>query len=552
MLHTSMVYVDQVIAQLRQNDARYRQLLKQLPVAIFTLDAQGIIIDYNEEATVIWGKSPGVGTTYWRDIYHSFYLLDGSTLHEADHPTALALQGVVAENGKNLIIQNTVGERRQVKLYPRVFYNAQGERGGVMVMIIDFTGILKSEMELEESEQQLQQLAANLQFTVETRTNELERKNLALKLSEERYHKMIEEVEDYAILLLDKDGYIMNWNRGAEKIKGYSEEEIVGKHFRVFYLPHDLEKNVPGRLINEARITGKAIHEGWRKRKDGSTFWGSVVLTALHNDLGEIIGFTKVTRDLTERKTAEDKLNLYARELEGQNRELQQFAYAAAHDMKEPLRKIQFYISAISNSPNVSLPQKEQYFLERTIDAAVRMQGLIEDLLAYTRISSEESQFEPVDLQLIMREVVSLHQENIQKVGATVRYSGLPTVRGIRFQLRQLLDNLVGNSLKYHNETAAPHVEISSEQVLLKDENQIEQPFYKITVADNGIGFDPIHREKIFVMFERLHGREQYPGTGIGLAICKKIVQNHFGFIQATGKLGEGAEFTVFLPAVGK
>ena len=127
-------------------------------------------------------------------------------------------------------------------------------------------------------------------------------KNDELRNSEERYHRMVDEVEDYAIILLDNHGIIQNWNRGAEKIKGYSEKEIVGKSFSTFYLPEDVENGLPTRLLNLATIEGKALHEGWRKRKDGNRFWGSTVLTALHDAEGNVIGFTKVTRDLTERK----------------------------------------------------------------------------------------------------------------------------------------------------------------------------------------------------------------------------------------------------------
>ncbi len=212
-----------------------------------------------------------------------------------------------------------------------------------------------------------------------------EHHNAALLRSEERYHKMVEEVEDYAILLLDPNGRIMNWNKGAEKIKGYKEAEIIGRNFRIFYRPEDQQRQVPEQLIQQARSTGKAIHEGWRVRKDGTTFWGSVVLTALHDDLDNVIGFSKVTRDLTERKVAEDKIQQYAKELEAQNRDLQQFAYAAAHDMKEPLRKVQFYTSSLLDGIGTQLPPKERSYLERTVDAAHRMQGLIEDLLTYTR-----------------------------------------------------------------------------------------------------------------------------------------------------------------------
>ncbi|WPQ62576.1 PAS domain S-box protein [Chitinophaga sancti] len=368
-----------------------------------------------------------------------------------------------------------------------------------------------------------------------------EQKNAALLLSEERYHKMVEEVEDYAILLLDIDGRIMNWNKGAEKIKGYKEAEIIGRNFRIFYRQEDQQRQLPEKLIQQARSTGKAIHEGWRVRKDGTTFWGSIVITALHDDHHNIIGFSKVTRDLTERKIAENKIKQYAKELEAQNRDLQQFAYAAAHDMKEPLRKVQFYTSTLLEGIGATLPPKERSYLERAVDAAQRMQRLIEDLFTYTRISGEVPAFEQVPLNNLIEDVLSHHQETIASINAYIEIGPLPVVPGITFQLRQLLDNLIGNSLKYHHTEKTPHIVIQS---------TVYNDKCEITIQDNGIGFEPQNCEKIFEIFERLHGRENYPGTGIGLALCQRIVRNHQGTITATGQVNEGATFTITLPII--
>lgn len=377
--------------------------------------------------------------------------------------------------------------------------------------------------------------------------------NSALRRSEERYHKMVEEVEDYAILMLDRDGIIQNWNKGAEKIKGYREEEIVGNHFRIFYTPEDQAARLPEKLIEEARKNGKAVHEGWRVRKDGTTFWGSIVITALHGDNNEVIGFSKVTRDLTERKAAEDKLQQYAWQLESQNKELQAFAYAAAHDMKEPLRKIQFYYSSILEGAADLTPEKQKNYLMRSAEAARRMQGLIDDLLAFTKISEPNDKFEPVDLNTILFEVHSFYQETFEGMDAKLTISHLPAIKGISFQVRQLFLNILGNSLKYHDPARPLKIDITHERVRYKTpplaDNHISRLYHKISIADNGIGFEPEYAGKIFEMFERLHGREKYSGTGIGLAICRKIMENHKGFIQAKGSPDEGAVFDLYFPA---
>ena len=366
---------------------------------------------------------------------------------------------------------------------------------------------------------------------------------------EQQYHLMIEEVEDYAILMLDPQGVIRNWNRGAEKIKGYSEKEIVGNHFRIFYTKEDQEAGLPEQLIQRAAREGKAVHEGWRVRKNGSKFWGSILITALHDDEGNIVGFSKVTRDLTERKEAEDKLVQYARQLEAQNKELQQFAYAAAHDMKEPLRKIQLYYSAMLGEKGEQVPiDTQQDYMRRSAAAARRMQVLIDDLLTYTRVVGTDERREPVDLNAIVATAIAEHQDTIDQVGATVDPGKLPMVSGIGFQLTQLFSNLLGNSLKYRSAERLLCISIKSAVVRLPDRANVygAERFHKIEFRDNGIGFSADQAERIFNLFERLHGRDKYSGTGIGLAICRRIMDNNRGFIRAKGNPGEGAVFEVF------
>ncbi|MDP4150160.1 MAG: PAS domain S-box protein [Bacteroidota bacterium] len=372
--------------------------------------------------------------------------------------------------------------------------------------------------------------------------------------SKDHYHKMIEEVEDYAILMLDPKGCIQNWNRGAEKIKGYTEAEVIGKHFSMFYTSEDQQRKLPDFLIEKARREGKAVHEGWRIRKDGTTFWGSVVITSLHGDNGEIIGFVKVTRDLTERKVAEERLFRYARQLESQNKELQQFAYAAAHDMKEPLRKIRFYNSSLLDNPTLELPDKERTYVFRSADAAKRMQGLIDDLLAFTKISEPVEQYEPVDLNALFKEACDQFQDAKDSGRVLIETERLPDVQGIPFQIRQLFANLLSNSFKYSHSDRELRINLAYRGVSSPNLNEREPlasgKFHLITFTDNGIGFHAEHEEKIFELFSRLHGRDQYSGTGIGLSICRKVMENHKGFIRAKGDPDEGAVFELYFPVL--
>jgi len=218
-----------------------------------------------------------------------------------------------------------------------------------------------------------------------------------LRQSEERYLRMTNEVEDYAIILLSREGYIENWNKGAEKIKGYSADEILGKHFSLFYTHEDQQKGILDQLIHNAGINGKSNYEGWRVRKDGSTFWGYTVITALHNDKNEVTGFSKVTRDLTERKIADDRLKMYAEQLEEKNRELERsntelssFSYVASHDLQEPLRKIQAFGNLIQARDAKTMSDVSRDYFDRMVKAAVRMQNLIDSLLEFSRTATEE------------------------------------------------------------------------------------------------------------------------------------------------------------------
>jgi len=501
--------------------------LKHLPGAFYTTDALGFIQYYNEAAVTLWGRRPEIGKDRWTGALR-LCTPEGKPILPEQSPMAVTLAKGRAVIGGEVIFERPDGTKRLVLTHPKPILDEAGLVTGAVNILVDLTDVKGMHA----------WSMAEWQQTYEE-----------LKQSEERYHKMIAEVEDYAILLLDDRGIIQNWNVGAEKIKGYKEAEIVGKHFRVFYIPEDRKAMLPEKLIAEATLRGKAIHEGWRQRKDGTLFWGSIVITALHGEGGEVIGFSKVTRDLTARRVAEEKLKRYSQDLEFQNRELQQFAYAAAHDLKEPLRKLRFYHTSLSESLQGKLSQKEDQYFQRSTDAAIRMQRLIDDLLSYSRASAEGGPFARVDLLEIVADAQLPYQDLIEESGATISVVDLPVVWGIAFQLRQLFENLLGNALKYSSPARPPVICIEGTRTICSPEGRgPEDTWFRLTVADNGIGFDGEKAAKIFDIFQRLDNHGKLPGTGIGLAIVKRVVQNHRGFISATGKTGVGASFTIYLP----
>jgi PAS domain S-box-containing protein len=383
----------------------------------------------------------------------------------------------------------------------------------------------------------------------EERNNSAVKDSKPIKINESQYHKMIEEVQDYAILLLDEEGHILNWNKGAERIKGYSEKEILGKSFSIFYLKEDRKTKLPQRLINEARVEGRATHEGWRLRKDGTRFWGSVVITALHDDDDKVIGFTKVTRDLTEKKLAEDQLRQYARDLEFKNEELEQYAFVASHDLQEPLRKIRTYADLLGR--NLSDKATVRKSLDKINSSATRMVTLINDVLKYAQLSKTDAIFHVVDLNKVLENVKEDLDLIIEEKKVKIIASNLPLVQGISVQMYQLFSNLIGNSIKFSDKN--PVIEITSENVAREEVKRHPQlntllNYQKITFKDNGIGFKPEYSEQIFKLFKQLIGPRH--GTGIGLAICKKIVENHHGIISVTSVPNKGTVFTVYLPTV--
>jgi light-regulated signal transduction histidine kinase (bacteriophytochrome) len=234
------------------------------------------------------------------------------------------------------------------------------------------------------------------------------------------------------------------------------------------------------------------------------------------------------------------------------NQELQSFAYISSHDLQEPLRKIQTFATRIAEKEEDNLSDYGKQLFNRMQDAAKRMQTLIQDLLAYSRTNTSDRKIEKTDLTQLIEEVKEDLREELQEKHATIEATHLCVADVIPFQFRQLLHNLIGNALKFSNPEIPPHIKIKSEIVSgIKLQNETLSPQVKychISVSDNGIGFEEQYKDKIFEVFQRLHGKNEYDGTGIGLSIVKKIVENHNGYIKAKGEPNKGATFEIYIP----
>jgi PAS domain S-box-containing protein len=363
---------------------------------------------------------------------------------------------------------------------------------------------------------------------------------------EERYRLLIEGMSDYAIFTLDPTGVVTSWNPGAEQLKGYSPEEIIGQHFSRFYTEKDRAAGLPQRVLQTALQHGHYQGEGWRVRKDGSRFWASVVVTPLRSEAGELIGFSKITRDMTERKRLIDQLQQHAKELEMRIAErdqsyadLEAFSYSVAHDLRAPLRAIEGFTDAVLEDFGNQLPAEAREYLQLVINSSDRMEHLISDLLQYNKITRTEITFSPVDVRAAVDEALhSFDAETRSRISVLIE----PGLVALAHQptLVQAVFNLVSNALKFYPSGAVPYAEITA---LRAGDNAV------IAVRDEGIGIEPRFQEQIFKIFERLHTPDRYPGTGIGLAIVERGVARMRGKVRVESALGKGSTFTIEVPA---
>jgi PAS domain S-box-containing protein len=360
-----------------------------------------------------------------------------------------------------------------------------------------------------------------------------------LRQSEEQLRLMVSHSKDYAILMLDPAGRIITWNEGAERIKGYGAEEIIGEHFSRFYSAEDRGSGRPDFELAEATKNERFENEGWRVRKDGSRFFASVVITALRDEKGLLRGFGKITRDITERKKLEEHLVETVMELRRSNDELQQFANVASHDLQEPLRMVASYTQLMAKRYRGRLDSDADEFIAYTVDGCDRMKRLIEDLLTYSRVGANEKALSGISVETSLNEALADLRTTIEESGTAVTHDALPTIMTDGDQLALVFQNLVGNAIKYRG-AEAPRVHVS---VTKNGGNE-----WIFSVRDNGLGIDAQYFERIFVLFQRLHGQNEFKGTGIGLAICKKIVERLGGKIWVESQPEKGSTFYFSLP----
>lgn len=352
--------------------------------------------------------------------------------------------------------------------------------------------------------------------------------------SDEVFHLMVNNIQDYGIIMLDPEGRIVTWNAGETAISGYQAEEVLGRSFSIFYTAASIEEGRPELELSIAKSTGRFAVDGWRVRRDGTQFWSSIALTALRDPAGQLLGFAKVHRDMSERKRAEALDAIKTADLMTANKELEAFAYAVSHDLRAPLRHLDGFADLLRKNCYKQIDAQGQRYLDKITASAQRMGGLIDDLLAFSRLLRADVSKTHVSLQTLQEEVRREMEPDLAGRIVVWTIGELPDVYGDRSMLRQVFVNLLSNAVKYSRNRQESRIEIGCSA------NTEEET--TIFVRDNGAGFEMQYVSKLFEVFQRLHS-DEFEGTGVGLANVRRIVERHGGRVWAEGAVDQGATF---------
>jgi PAS domain S-box-containing protein len=350
----------------------------------------------------------------------------------------------------------------------------------------------------------------------------------------------IVESSDDAIVSKNLEGIILSWNQGAERLFGYTADEVIGKSINILIPPDRIEEE-PGILARLRRGERVDHFETIRVRKDGSRLNISLTISPLKDAQGLVVGASKIARDITERVRQEQALQIANAALQQANTDLQLFAYSASHDLQEPLRILRVYIELLQKTFGGQLGQVGDEFIRYIFEGATRMDNLLGGLRTYMQVSATyHPPLEETDAGEVLNKTLLNLQAAIEESGASITVGALPRVRMPEFQLEQVFQNLIGNAIRYRS--SVPRIKIAA---TLQDKNWL------FSVEDNGIGIEPQFKEQIFGAFKRLHTNSQYPGTGMGLAICQRIIERAGGRIWVESEPGKGSTFSFTIPAAG-
>ncbi len=531
-LTRSQVHAHEVV---RDSERRLRAVLESLPVGVFVAEPSGQVTFVNTTGNRIWG-SPDPSSALSLSAFKGSHPETGAPMLPPEWALARALKG--ERTGTEVVdIETFNGVRRTVLTKAFPMRTKSGRVESAVAAMVDITEQRAAEAALRERERELQTL--------------------------------VDAIPQLA-WMADADGAVLWYNQRWYDFTATSAEEMKQAGWTNRVHPDHAD-----------RVTGSydaAIRRGtlWEETfplrgENGRYQWFLSRAVPLRDAKGAVLRWFGTNTDVTEQMQAqeaearaireqaareaaemrEEQLLVQAAELERSNRELQEFAYVASHDLQEPLRKISAFSDLIQVEYGDRLDDEGVHYLERMQHAALRMSRLIRDLLSFSRVTTKANPFEKVDLNAALREVLTDLELRITETDARIHASELPVLEADPMQMRQILQNLIANGLKFHRDGVPPVVRITSETA--EDQNPFgpgKRQVCRISVADNGIGFDPKYLDRIFLPFQRLQPRGQFEGTGIGLAICRRIAERHGGTLTATSTPGEGATFSFTLPLV--
>ncbi len=414
---------------------------------------------------------------------------------------------------------------------------------GLFVQIIDIT-------ERKRIEQRVVDLNEELEQRIRERSAELLE-------SEQRFRLMVDNLRDYCIFFMDAEGVITDWTDSAQRMDGYSPTQMMGRHYGVLFDPVNPEHGriSANQMLRLAASRGQHELHNWHTRKDGSQYWSHSVLIALRDDSGELRGFAKINRDMTDAKRLDDLMRNINDELENRvverteqllaaNKDLESFSYSVSHDLRSPLRHISSFVSLLEEHLGGQCDEVSARYLSTIGNSARHMSQLIDGLLAFSRLGRSAVNLTPVDFTLLVDAVVSqIGHDTEGRVVDWVVAPDLPVVQGDALLLREVWANLIGNAYKYTRPRERTRIEVGWSVDPVAG--------YTFFVRDNGVGFDTKYAQKLFGVFQRLHRASEFEGTGIGLALTRRIIERHGGSIWAESQLGEGSTFYFSLPFEG-
>jgi len=513
----------QATSMRRQIEDRFDILIETISEGVLLMDAAGVFRDCNRAAEQILGRLPSdiIGSKFSDDLW-SGLREDGTPLPNAEFPFWQAVVERDAIKEEVMGMYPPGGPPRWIRVNAQPLFEAgEDEPYGVLACFEDITEEQLKDEALQTSKDLLSSvLSSSLDGII-----------------------VFSAIRDDTRQIVDFECLLVNPQ--AEKMINRSSEDLIGSRM-LMELPGHEDSGLFDAYVGVVE-TGEPLETELHYSSDDFERWLQIVAVRIED------GVAVTFRDISERKRAAQAMATTNAKLEQRNRALRDFAYIASHDLQEPLRKIGAFSNLVLEDYGDVVDDTGKHYLERMQDAARRMSQLISDLLVYSRVTTQARPFRPVDLEKIVENVTTDLEMQIEDVGGTVDVGSLPTIEADATQIRQLLQNLIGNALKFHRPDVPPVVTIRAEQLDGDDESlpslDIDaHAFCRITIQDNGIGFEQKYADRIFTPFKRLHGRSEYSGTGMGLAICRRIVERHGGDIRVESIPGKGTTFTVQLP----